>query len=146
MTEAVLRAGTNDRAVARGPNAESAAGTVVTVLVVDDQASFRSAMCELISTTEGFTLVGEAASGEEALDAVDELLPRMVVMDKRMPGMGGIQASREITNRHPDIVVLIASVEEPDPAVLASSGAAAFVRKEVMSGGLLREVWRDHGR
>jgi DNA-binding NarL/FixJ family response regulator len=126
-------------------DAEPAEGGAVTVLVVDDQAAFRNAMRALIDATEGFTLVGDATSGEEALDLVDELLPRMVIMDKRMPGMGGIEASRAITARHPTVVLLIVSVEEPDAEKLAASGAAAFVRKQALSTGLLRQLWRDHG-
>jgi DNA-binding NarL/FixJ family response regulator len=125
-------------------DAEPAEGGAVTVLVVDDQQAFRNAMRALIDAAEGFTLVGDASSGEEALDLVDELSPRMVIMDKRMPGMGGIEASRAITTRHPTVVVLIASIEEPDAEMLASSGAAAFVSKQAMSTGLLRQVWRDH--
>jgi DNA-binding NarL/FixJ family response regulator len=126
-------------------DAEPAQGGAVTVLVVDDQEAFRNAMRALIDAAEGFTLVGEASSGEEALDLVDELLPRMVIMDKRMPGMGGIEASRAITARHPTVVVLIASIDEPDAEMLASSRAAAFVRKQAMSTGLLRQLWREHG-
>src|SRR5947209_9586693 len=124
-------------------DAEPAEGGAVTVLVVDDQRAFRNAMRALIDAAEGFTLVGDATSGEQALDLVDELLPRMVIMDKRMPGMGGIEASRAITARHPTVVVLIASVEEPAAEMLAYSGAAAFVRKQAMSARLLRQVWRD---
>jgi|SRR5947209_3497478 len=126
-------------------DAEPAEGGAVTVLVVDDQEAFRNAMRELIDAAEGFTLVGDASSGEEALDLVDELSPRMVIMDKRMPGMGGLAASWAITTRHPSVVVLIVSVEEPGAEMLASSGAAAFLSKQAISTGLLRQLWREHG-
>jgi CheY-like chemotaxis protein len=66
-------------------------------------------------------------------------------MDKRMPGMGGIEASRLITSRHPRVVVVIASVEEPDARALESSRAAAFIRKQDLSPRLLRDIWREHG-
>jgi DNA-binding NarL/FixJ family response regulator len=119
----------------------------VGVLVVDDQVTFRSALRELVAATKGFVLIGEAASGEAALRAVEELSPRMVIMDKRMPGMGGIEASRVLTDRHPEIVVLLISVEEPpDSQVLQSCGAAAFVNKTKLSPAVLREVWHSHGR
>jgi two-component system, NarL family, invasion response regulator UvrY len=118
----------------------------VSVLVVDDQESFRAAMRELVASTAGFTLAGEAASGEAALDAVDELTPRMVIMDKRMPGMGGIEATRALMARHPELVVLLVSVEEPDPTVIRSCGAAAFARKQDLSSGMLHRVWQAHGR
>lgn len=132
-----------------GPHDRTEAGlqedSPVTVLVVDDQDSFRSAMRELVDAADGFSLVGEAASGQAALDAADVLSPRMVIMDKRMPGMNGIEATRLLTARHPNIVVLLVSVEEPDPQLTGSSGAAAFVRKQDLSTRLMGEVWRKHG-
>jgi DNA-binding NarL/FixJ family response regulator len=124
--------------------AGSSAG-VVSVLLAEDQAAFRAALRELVSGTEGFAVVGEAASGEAALDAVEELRPSLVIMDKRMPGMGGVEASRLITGRHPGLVVLLVSVEEPDTGLLESSGAAAFLRKQDLSPRRLRELWREHG-
>jgi two-component system, NarL family, invasion response regulator UvrY len=119
---------------------------LIAVLVVDDQESFRSVLRELVAATEGFTLIGEAASGESALSAAHELSPRMVIMDKRMPGMGGMEATRVLTDHHPGVVVLLVSVEEaPGPHVLRSCGAAAFASKQNLSPALLREVWRRHG-
>jgi DNA-binding NarL/FixJ family response regulator len=118
----------------------------VAVLVVDDQETFRSVLRELVTATDGFALVGEAASGEDALTAAEELSPRLVFMDKRMPGIGGIEASRVLTGRHPEIVVILISIEDPpDSQILRSCGAAAFVRKEMLSPALLRDVWRSHG-
>lgn len=119
--------------------------TVVPVLIVDDQESFRSLLRELIAATEGFALVGEATSGEAALRAAVELSPRMVIMDKRMPGIGGIEATRLLTERQPHLVVLLISVEDPDPTVVQSCGAVAFLRKQELSPFVLRELWRSHG-
>ncbi len=115
---------------------------MVTVLVVDDQASFRRALRELVAATDGFELVGDASSGEEALEAVDALAPRMVIMDKRMPGIGGVEATRLLTARHPEIVVLLVSLE-PDPRVMSACGASAFINKRDLSTRVLREAWRD---
>jgi DNA-binding NarL/FixJ family response regulator len=132
-----------------GPDDSADAGvrrdSPVAVVLVDDHEIFRSAMRDLISDTEGFKLVGEAASGEDALDAVDELTPRLVIMDKRMPGMGGVEATRVLTARHPEVVVLLVSVEDPDPQIIQSCGAAAAARKQELSTSLLRDVWRTHG-
>jgi two-component system, NarL family, invasion response regulator UvrY len=117
----------------------------VGVLVVDDQVAFRSLLRELVVATDGFVLVGEAASGEDALSAVEELAPQMVIMDKRMPGMGGIEATRVLTGRHPKIAVILISVEDPpDAQIVRSCGAAAFVQKERLSPAVLQEVWRSH--
>jgi two-component system invasion response regulator UvrY len=126
-------------------DAEPGGNGPVTVLVGDDQESFRGALRDLVAAIEEFTLVGEASSGEAALDAVAELSPNLVILDKRMPGIGGIEAARVITARHPHVVVVLASVEEMDPELLRSCGAAAVVRKQQLSTTLLRELWRDHG-
>ena len=118
----------------------------VDVLVVDDQELFRETLRDLVSATPGLVLVGDADSGEAALDAVEALAPRMVIMDKRMPGMGGIEATRMLTTRHPGIVVLLVSIEAPDLELVRSCGAAAFLRKQQLTTRALREVWETHGR
>jgi two-component system, NarL family, invasion response regulator UvrY len=116
----------------------------VRVLVVDDHESFRETMRGLVAATPGFVLAGEADSGETALDAADAVAPQFVIMDKRMPGMGGAEATRRLIDRHPETVVLLVSVEEPSREVMCSAGAAAFARKQDLTPGLLERVWRDH--
>jgi len=118
----------------------------VPVLVVDDQAVFRRIASDLVRAARGMTLVGEAASGEDAIAAVEALSPRLVLMDKRMPGIGGIEAAREIRARHPDVVVVMVSVEQPSAEVLEASGAAAFMPKSELSARTLAELWATHGR
>jgi DNA-binding NarL/FixJ family response regulator len=115
------------------------------VLVVDDQGLFRDVMRDVVDATPGMTLVGDAASGEAALDAVEELSPQMVVIDKRMPGLGGIEAARLIRALRPEIVVVLVSVETPDPDVLEESGAVAFLHKRQLSPRALADVWRTYG-
>jgi two-component system invasion response regulator UvrY len=117
----------------------------VSVLVVDDQEFFRDVMRDVVLATPGMTLVGDAASGEAAVDAVEELSPQMVIMDKRMPGVGGIEAARLIRAHRPEIVVVLVSVEEPDPEVLEESGAAAFLHKRELSPRALAHLWRTYG-
>jgi two-component system invasion response regulator UvrY len=90
-------------------------------------------------------VVGEAASGEAAVDGVQELSPRMVIMDKRMPGIGGIEAARLIHARCPEIVVVLVSVEDPALGVLEASGAAAFLPKSRLSPRALMDLWRIYG-
>jgi two-component system invasion response regulator UvrY len=119
---------------------------LVSVLVVDDQESFRTALRDVVAATEGFVVVGEAVSGEEAVSAADALAPRLVIIDKRMPGLGGIGATRLITSRHPEIVVWLVSVEEPHADALRASGAAGFIRKQDLSPKLLVDMWEQHGR
>ena len=117
----------------------------VTVLVVDDHGSVREAVREVVEAADGFTFVGEASSGSEALHAARELSPAMVIIDKRMSGMDGVKTTRLLTAHDPHLVVLLVSVEEPDTEVMRSCGAAAFARKREMSTRLLREVWCEHG-
>ena len=82
----------------------------VRVLVVDDQRPFRVAASAVLRRTPGFELVGEAASGEEAVERVAALAPDLVLMDITMPGMGGIEATRAITAaRRPRPVVFFCS-------------------------------------
>ena len=121
-------------------------GGPVDVLIVDDQEAFRSALRDLVTGTPGMALVGEATSGEEALEAAERLMPAMVIMDVRMPGIGGVEATRQLTAAYPGILVLLVSVEPGDPEVVRSSGAGAFLRKQQLSTRALRDAWHAHAR
>jgi DNA-binding NarL/FixJ family response regulator len=118
---------------------------MVRVLVVDDQETYRRAMIEVVAAADGFALAGEADSGEAALAAADELSPALVLMDKRMPGMNGLEATRRLTERHPALVVVVVSVEDPDLESARSAGAATAAHKRDLSPGLLQEVWEQLG-
>jgi len=119
----------------------------VTVLVVDDQPVFRDLAQLVLRTTPGFESVGEASSGEEALEVVDERGPQLVIVDVRMPGMGGIETARRITAAHPDVVVVLISIQDLVDVPLAAHtcGAAALVRKQDFGAILLRELWEAYG-
>jgi DNA-binding NarL/FixJ family response regulator len=118
---------------------------MVRVLVVDDQETYRRAMIEVVAAADGFALAGEADSGDAALSAAGELSPALVLMDKRMPGMNGLEATRRLIERHPGLVVVIVSVEDPDPESARSDGAATAVHKRDLSPELLQELWEEHG-
>ena len=104
----------------------------VPVLIVDDQLPFRSAARAVVRATPGFEVVGEAASGEEALEQVDALAPKIVLMDINMDGISGIEATRRIMAAHPSVrVVLLSTYNEDDlPADARTCGAVAYVHKE----------------
>jgi DNA-binding NarL/FixJ family response regulator len=127
--------------IGQGDRGRVRARDVVTVLAVDDQDYFRGVMREVIESTDGFELVGEAASGEAALEAAQTLSPRLVIMDKRMPRMGGIEACRRLIERDPEIVVVITSVEEPDEEAMKSCPGAAFLQKQHLTPRRLGELW-----
>jgi two-component system, NarL family, invasion response regulator UvrY len=117
----------------------------VPVLIVDDQAPFRSAARAVLSLMDGFQVVGEAESGEEAVSMSDQLHPRLVLMDINMdPGINGIEATRRITADHPGTVVVLASTYQAEdlPSDALTSGAAAYVNKEQLDPFLLMEIWQ----
>jgi pilus assembly protein CpaE len=117
----------------------------VTVLVVDDQLPFRLAARAVIGRADGFELVGEAATGEEAVSKVTELRPELVLMDINMPGINGIEATRQIVANEPDVVVFLCSTYELSdlPAEAATSGARAYINKEEMGPDVLARLWAD---
>ena len=123
--------------------------TTVAVLLVDDQAPFRSAARAVLRRTEGFELVGEAASGSEAIELATALSPGLVLMDINMPEMNGVEATRRILAEHPTTVVFLCSTYDSAdlPADAPTSGAAAYVHKEQLSPATLQRLWasRDDG-
>lgn len=115
----------------------------VRVLVVDDQAPFRFAARNVIKRTAGFALAGEAASGEEGVQSAHDLQPDLVLMDINMPGINGVEATRQIVAAQPDAVVFLCSTYQLAdlPADAPASGARAYVNKEALTPELLRRLW-----
>ncbi len=120
----------------------------VGVLIVDDQEPFRSAARAVLSVTRGFEVVGEAGTGEDAVDLATALRPDLVLMDINMPGAGGIEATRRITAEHPGTVVVLVSTYAADdiPGDVEGCGAAAYVNKEDLAPAVLRNLWAAHGQ
>jgi DNA-binding NarL/FixJ family response regulator len=115
-------------------------GETVEVLIVDDQPEFRAVLRDLVNLTPGMTVVGEACTGEAALEAAADLAPRLVIMDIRMPGMGGVEATRRLVERRAGIVVFLVSVDRQGED-LRPCGAAAFLSKQTLSSRALRQAW-----
>lgn len=115
----------------------------VSVLVVDDQAPFRFAARAVIKRADGFELVGEAESGEQAVDLAGSLRPDLVLMDINMPGINGIEATSRIVADSPDAVVFLCSTYERSdlPEEAGDSGARAYINKEELGPAVLRELW-----
>jgi DNA-binding NarL/FixJ family response regulator len=118
----------------------------VPVLIVDDQAFFRSAAQAVLAVTPGFTAVGEADSGEEAIIRVGELRPGLVLMDIHLPGINGIEATRRIRGAHPATAVLLLSTYRAEdlPADARDCGAMAYLHKEDFEPEVLERIWLEH--
>jgi DNA-binding NarL/FixJ family response regulator len=106
---------------------------VTRVLLVDDQSLLRMGFRMVLGAHDGMEVVGEAADGAEAIAAVAELSPDVVVMDVRMPVMDGVEATAAITAQHPDVRVLILTTFDLDEYAFAAlrAGASGFLLKNV---------------
>ena len=120
---------------------------VVRVLVVDDQAPFRAAARAVIARVQDFELIAEATSGEEAVAMVNELEPAVVLMDINMGLLDGLEATKLITDRHPQTMVILVSTytEDDMPPAARTCGAAAYVNKDELSPRVLRRLWDAGG-
>ncbi len=124
--------------------AQRTAASTVRVLVVDDERFFQDVAHELVDATSGFEWVGAACSGEEGLEEAERLLPDLILMDVRMPGIGGMEAARRMSARgNPAIVVLISAEEAL--ADVPCGAPSAIVPKRKLSRALLRRLWEERG-
>src|SRR5262245_20662104 len=117
----------------------------VPVLIVDDQAPFRSVARTVVALAAGFTVVAEAESGEEAIEVAGAQHPRLVLMDINLRGINGIEATSQILAADASTtVILLSTYTQADlPADARTCGAAAYVHKEDMSPALLRQIWNE---
>jgi DNA-binding NarL/FixJ family response regulator len=115
---------------------------VATVLIADDHPVFRGGLRALLASTDGIEIVGDAASGDEAVTLAVELQPDVVVMDLHMPGMNGVEATRELAVRAPDVRVLILTMFEDDESVFAAmrAGASGYLLKDAEQDDVVRSI------
>ncbi|MBI2237580.1 MAG: response regulator transcription factor [Actinobacteria bacterium] len=117
-------------------------GDRMKVLVVDDHAVVREGIRMVLEGDPELQVVGEASSGEEAIDKVRELEPNVVVMDIGMPGLSGFEATRRIRQSHPDVQVLALTVHDSEAYVfqMLQAGATGYVVKRAPAAEVIQAV------
>ena len=119
----------------------------VRVLIVDDQEPFRMAARMVVEATDGFEVVGEAESGEDSVAMAAGARPRPGLMDVNLPGINGLDATRQILAGASDgsgavVVLLLSTYEEEEYAPRAAEcGAAAYIPKAVFGPDRLEAAW-----
>jgi DNA-binding NarL/FixJ family response regulator len=114
----------------------------LTILIADDHPIFRKGLRALLATMPNTELVGEAASGEEAIMLAEKLQPDVVLLDLQMPGGGGLAAIRPIVQTSPHIGILVITMFEDDDSVFAAmcAGARGYVLKDTQDEEMERAI------
>ncbi len=112
------------------------------ILIAEDHALVRAGVRALLSETPDFEVVGESDNGRDAVRAVGELKPHIVLMDLTMPGMNGMEAIMDIKRRYPDTRVLVLTLHKTEEFICASmkAGADGYILKEATPGELRAAV------
>jgi DNA-binding NarL/FixJ family response regulator len=118
---------------------------VIRVLVADDHVFYREGIKAMLEGHPEVTVVGEAGDGAEAVRLVGALAADVVLMDLRMPGTGGIEATRQLTVAHPGVAVLVLTVSDDDSVFAAvRAGARGYLLKHATVDDLVRAVHAVH--
>jgi len=118
----------------------------IRVLLVDDQELVRYGFRLMLDSTPGMIVVGEAGDGAQAIGAAERLHPDVVLMDVRMPGMSGIEATKRIVSAHPDTRVLVLTTYDVDEYAFGAlgAGAAGFLLKDTRPDDLVAAIRAVH--
>jgi DNA-binding NarL/FixJ family response regulator len=114
----------------------------VRVLIADDHPHFREGMRGRLDRVADVAVVGEAASGDEAVELAHKLEPHIILMDIKMPGLNGIEATREIQRANPQIGILVLTMFEDDHSVFAAmrAGAKGYLLKDSGGEGVVHAI------
>lgn len=118
----------------------------VSVLIVDDHDLVRTGIKHMLSGAEGIRVLGEASTGETAVRMTRELSPDVVLMDIKMPGIGGLEATRKLLRILPGVKVLVVTVCEDDlfPSRLLQAGAVGYITKGASMEDMLQAIRTVH--
>lgn len=115
---------------------------MIQVIVVDDHDLVRMGLVRLLGDANGIEVIAEASSGEEAIKLAKKLEPDVILMDVRMPGIGGIEATRKIHRLYPDVKVIAVTAcgDDPFPSRLLQAGASGYLTKGASSEEMVQAV------
>ena len=119
---------------------------VIRILIADDHIIFRDGLKALIHSSPELQLVGEADTGESVVQLASDLQPDVILMDLKMPGINGIEATRQIVLTHPQTKILIVTMYEDDFSVFAAicTGALGYVLKGATHTEMLQAIRAIH--
>ena len=119
---------------------------MIRVLVVDDHELVRSGITRMLADNPDLDVIGQASSGEDAIEFVRENRPDIVLMDIRMPGIGGLEATRRILRLDDSIrvIVVTACADDPYPSRVMQSGAQAYITKGADIQEMVRAIRKAH--
>ena len=114
----------------------------IRVLLADDHVVVRAGTKQLLERHADITIVGEASNGQEAIELTSDLKPDVVVMDIRMPGVSGVEATKRIKEEHPDVAVLVLTAHDDDEYVFAllQAGANGYLLKTTEADELVKAI------
>lgn len=114
----------------------------IKLLIVDDQELFREGLMTLLSVKNDFDVVSQSSSGDEAILAATKFSPEVILMDLRMPGIGGVEATRRILHQHPGMKIIALTTFDEDDLVFNAlhAGAVGYLLKDVSPEKLFEAI------
>jgi len=127
-------------------NAASAGGEPIRIMITDDHPVVREGFAAMIETESDMAVVGQARSGEEALELFRRVRPDVTLMDLRMPGMGGVEAIRALRREFPDSRHIVLTTYDGDEDIYRAieAGAQAYLLKDMLCGEILEAIRDVH--
>jgi DNA-binding NarL/FixJ family response regulator len=112
------------------------------ILLVEDHPMFRDGLARMLESVEEFDVVGEAVTGEEAVQLAQQLRPNIILMDLNLPKMSGIEATKQIIQKQPETGVLVLTMYDDDSSVFAAmrAGARGYLLKEANRNEIIRAI------
>lgn len=115
---------------------------MINVVIVDDHKLVRNGIKRILENAQGIKIIGEASTGEEAIQIIKQLKPHVVLMDIKMPGLGGIETTRKLVRQDPDLKIIIVTAYENDvfPVRMFNAGAHGYLTKGASEDEMVRAI------